>query len=439
MPITVLLAFGAGLLLGCLGVGLWARAGHRWALERGRLESQARVAELEMQLLLERDAAGERIAALQKAEERLAGTFRELSAQVFQANSETFLQLAEAKLAGRQETMTQALDPLAQTLAQLQTQVAAFDTARAASAGALDQQLLALARSQQGLQEETARLGNALRKPNVRGQWGEVQLRNVVEYAGMKEHVDFSTQVAMDVDDRRRRPDLVVNLPGDKCLAVDAKAPLQAYLEAIEAADEAVRAERLRAVAAQLRVKVLDLSDKKYFDGLPRSPDFVVLFLPMEALFSVALEQDPELLDFALAKGVIIATPTTLVAMLQAAAYGWSQDRVNANAEQIQATGKELYSRMFKLAEHVDELRKGLVGAVKGFNGFAGSLERNVLSKARELSGLGIRSSRKTKDGRELALPTAAPILEEPRGLAKLGVQGPEVLEADLVEDYSTE
>jgi DNA recombination protein RmuC len=389
--------------------------------------------------------AAARLEEVREAQGRLAESFAALSAQALQANSEAFLRLAGAQMQGgreraaqdlsaRQEAIANLLAPVRETLAAMQGQVQALALERTAAEATLDANLKNLAQAHRGLQDETARLASALRRPEVRGQWGEIQLRNVVEYAGMREHVDFELQDALAVGDARRRPDMVVKLPDGKRVAVDAKAPLRAYLEAL-AEQGAAREARLDAVAAQVRAQVRGLGDKRYFDGLAESPDFVVLFLPLEALFSLALERDPHLLEEALGLNVILASPTTLVALLKSAAYGWAQARIQANAEAIQKLGAELLERVLVMAEHTDALRKALVASVEAFNRFAGSLETRVMATGGRLRDLGIRPAPRRK-ARVRDLQAPAPIHLEVSGLPRLGVAGaPPVLEAEAVAE----
>ena len=284
---------------------------------------------------------------------------------------------------------------------------------RASGESQLLAQLQTLADSQLRLQGETGRLANALRKPAVRGRWGELQLQNLVELAGMKEHVDFLTQVSLTVDDERRRPDLLVRMPGGKCVAVDAKTPLGAYLDALEAATEAERAAQLAKLPGLIRTHVAQLADKRYYEGLAESPDFVVLFLHGEGPFALACEQDPGLLQDALRQNVLLATPVTLIALLKSAAFGWQQQRIQDNAEQIRATAAELIKRLAVMTQHIANLGEGLGKAVGSYNAFAGSLERMVLPQARRIQALGVQAY--TRKGEELALPVVELVHEQAR------------------------
>jgi DNA recombination protein RmuC len=368
----------------------------RVALAAAQQERERALATLEAQ----RSAAQERIATLEEMEGRLRDAFGALSAQALQANTEAFAHLANARLAelqesakadltARQESIDQLVRPVQEGLAVVDARLQAFDRDRAATAAAVQEHLRLVAEAQQHLAGETQALVTALRAPQARGQWGELQLRRVVELAGMVEHCDFVEQHTIQTDDGRLRPDLVVRLPGRKAVVVDSKAPLVAYLDAIQATDERERGLHLDRHAKQVRDHVEALAKRDYADHVAEAPDFVVLFLPGEAFFSAACQRDACLLELSLNRGVIIASPITLITVLKSVAYGWQQDRIAENAEQIRDLGQELYEHMRTLAGHLADIRQGLEAAVMAFNKATGSIDKRVLPTARKFRDLG--------------------------------------------------
>lgn len=386
---------------------------------RDRLAGQqARIAELETLLARERQEAQARMELLARAEQRLAETFSALSARALQGNNEAFLALARENLAqfqeaargdlaARQQAVDALLAPVRQALEQLGGQTRELEQARARDAGDLTRQLQTLAQAQGELRQETARLVTALRRPEVRGRWGEVQLRRVVELAGMLEHCDFAEQQTADDGSR---PDMVMRLPGGKQVVLDAKTPLAAYLQALEASDEAARADAMARFARHVREHAQRLAAKVYWQQFQPAPEFVVMFLPGEAFFSAALREDPQLIEFAAQRRVILAAPTTLLALLKAVYHGWREAALADNARQISELGARLYQRLARLGEHWQGVGRSLGQAVRAYNEASASLEGRVLVTAREFAAL-----RAAPVGAALAAP--APVESVPRDL----------------------
>lgn len=294
----------------------------------------------------------------------------------------------EAALTARHGNVAALLDPIRETLARYDEAFARLAQTQAQAVGAIGERLDLVTASSETLRTETQRLAQALRAPHVRGQWGELQLQRVCELAGMLAYCDFTPQTTLRQGDVVQRPDLIVRLPGDRQLVVDAKTPLAAYLDAMAAPDDATRATLLTAHAAQVRSHVQRLAAKQYWAQFPASPEFVILFLPGEAFFAAALEADPSLLEVALRERVLLATPITLIALLKAAATGWRQARVSADAAQVIALGQELHQRLTAFDEQLGEIGKGLQRAVEAYNRSMGSLDRRVLVTARKLAAL---------------------------------------------------
>ena len=394
-----------------VAIGAVLGAGGAWLAARARAAGE--VARLSATLEAERRHAQEREALVRQGELQLRESFRSISADALRENAESFLQLArgtldEARVAstldleGRQRAIGEMLSPIREALERVDGNLRHVEVARAGAYESLLMQVASLAEAHRELSGRTRHLVDALKSPVVRGRWGEMQLRRVCELAQMLEHVDFVAQGSVGGREGVLRPDLQVLLPGGKVVIVDAKAPLQAYLDALEAPDDTARDALMRQHARQVRDHITRLSAKAYWEQFPHAPEFVVMFLPGETFFSTALQYDPALIDFGVERRVVPASPTTLIALLRAVGYGWQQERVSQSAEEVRGLGRELYDRLRVFSSHLEDMRKGLERAVDSYNRSVGSLEQNVLPQARRFRELGVAAGND--------LPAAEPI-----------------------------
>lgn len=367
----------------------------------------ARNAELSASLAGERATAAEKITALSEAHTRITNEFKALSADALSRNNTAFLELARATFAQlqqqsigdldkRQQAIDSLVKPLKDSLQQVDAKINAIENARKEAYGSLSEQLKGLAFTSATLQAETTKLSRSLRSTSTAGRWGEIQLQRVVELAGMVENVDFIQQTAVG----EFRPDMMIRLPGGKSIAVDAKAPMQAFLEALEAPDELVRKAKFAEHARVVRGHIDALGNKSYWKNIQPSPEFVVLFIPGEAFYSAALRYEPDLFERGTAVGVILASPATLIALLKAAAYGWKQESLSKNADDIRRLGLELHERVASVADNLDTLGQRLTQAVTAYNSTISAVEGRVLVTGRKLEKLGAGSEKKIPEPR---------------------------------------
>jgi DNA recombination protein RmuC len=405
-------AFAVGAALGALAVLVWrARREQGLSIDiellRARLKS-------------EETMGAERDQALVRSREQLQAVFGDLARDTLHSNSEVFLQLARERLAGQQSDAGQALKeretaieslvrPIREALAKTEAQLQAIERERIDAFATIKTQMEVLASGQNLLSRETRNLVTALRRPDVRGQWGEITLRRLVELSGMTSHVDFTEQQHLATETGAVRPDMIVHMPEQRDIIVDVKTPLDAYLAAVEAQDEAERGAQLRRHAQIVGARIRELSSKQYWSQFERSPDFVVLFLPGDQFLSAALQENPGLMDDSLRENVMLATPTSLVALLKAVSYGWKQTVLADNAAEVRRLGEEVYKRLSVFGEHLGKLGKSLGGSVDYFNKAVGSLEQQVLPAARRFPELGLRVNREIEPIEPVAGLTRTP------------------------------
>jgi DNA recombination protein RmuC len=417
------------------GAAVWAVSSGRLAALRSQQTTAAAGADAELTRLRglldqERAMAAERQSTHDEARQLAAGVFAELSTKALEQNNAQFLVLADARLREarqaaqgdldhRRQAIEQLLSPLADQLGRYEQGLRLLELERQRAYTGLSEQVRQLSESQEKLQSETRNLVTALRSPATRGRWGEMQLRRVVEMAGMVEHCDFDEQVHTVGDDGRLRPDMVVHLPGAKRVVVDAKVPMQAFLDATDATDDAARQTHLVSHARQLRTHVDALSKKGYWKQFDDSAELVVAFIPGDPLLAAALEHDSSLLEHAVTNQVLLATPTTLIGLLRAVAYGWQQDALAENAREVQQIGRELYKRMATFGEHMARTGRSLNGAVDAYNKAVGSLERSVMPGARRFQELGVGGSDKE-------VPVLEPLEARARSLQAAELSGSE-------------
>jgi len=417
MNFQTILAILAGLIIGAAGV---------WIIAQKRIgELAAEAAELKAQNRF----ADEKIALLNDAQRRLSDAFKALSADALHSNNQTFLDLANATLAkfqesakgeleSRHQVIAETLKPLKESLERVDNKINQLEAARRSAYTLLTDQVKNLMTAQSQLQSETGNLVKALRAPATRGRWGEMQLRRVVEMAGMIERCDFREQHTIYSEDGRLRPDMTIQLPNQRTIVVDSKVPLTAFLDALDAPDEAARSARLIDHAQQVRTHVQKLSRKEYWSQFETAPEFVVLFLPGETFFGAALEKDAGLIEYGVDQRVIIATPTTLIALLKAVAYGWRQERIAENAKEISALGAEIHDRLRTLAAHFTRVGVNLEKAMEAYNASVGALETRILPSARRIKERGATSSED--------IPSVEPIERAARTIQSPDLNNPE-------------
>ena len=403
----VTLALAVGWLLG------------HWRAQREIIRLREENVRLNTRMEIQQVSMQEKLHILEDARQQLETSFRSLAGDALKSNSNEFLHLAETRfntlrahasgeLAKREKAVESLVLPIHEVLKKTDQQIQQMEKERQQAFGSLNRHLEFMALAQDQLHNETRKLVKALRRPEVRGQWGELTLKRLAELAGMVEHCDFYQQETVTTDQGKQRPDMIVRMPGDREIIVDAKAPMDAYLEALEATDDSQRNRQLQRHARNLRARTRELANKNYWQNLRNSPDFVILFVPGDQLLSAALEYDPGLLEDALAAKVILSTPSSLVALLRAVAYGWRQEALSKNAERILDVGQDLYERLCTFAEHLEKLGSSLGRSVDSYNCAVGSFDSRVLPGVKKFTEMGIQGKK------EIPEPDPVEVLPRP-------------------------